>query len=62
MIPPEECPNCHASMRGIPIPQEIKYLHDGQEFFYRVISIYDRNADRHDHWKCPDCQHEWDKC
>jgi hypothetical protein len=59
MTPPEECPNCHASMRGLPIPEDLKPYYGNKEFFYRVISIYDVNADRHGHWKCPDCQHEW---
>jgi hypothetical protein len=55
---PEECPNCHASMRGQPIPEDMKkYYIEGLEFFSRVISVVDRDDGRH--WKCPDCQHEW---
>ena len=56
---PEECPKCHANLRGQPIPEDVKHHFGDKEFFLRVISIYDPNADRHDHWKCPDCQHEW---
>jgi hypothetical protein len=58
---PEECPKCHKSMQGEPIPE--KYLqHYGKKTHYsRVIALYDRSKDRTTHWKCPDCGHVWER-
>lgn len=55
-----ECPFCHVSWVGDPIPQE--YIDEGHyaegSHWKREIAIYDIDQDRTVAWKCPDCQNE----
>ena len=55
---PMKCPSCAADLQGDKIPEAHRSFYVGSHFS-RVISIYDRNKDAHDCWKCPDCEHEW---
>lgn len=56
---PERCPKCDADFDAGPIPEHQREHYAPPYRFYRVISIYDQWADRHSHWRCPDCGHEW---
>lgn len=59
MSHPDRCPKCDADLDGGEIPEDIRHNYSPPYRWGRVISIYDQGADRHDHWKCPDCAHEW---
>lgn len=59
---PEKCPSCDANFDAGPIPEEHRQHYSPPYRFSRVISVYDRDADRHGHWRCPDCSHEWGHC
>lgn len=59
----DECPACHASMRGDPIPKEYAAFYAADATHYsRVIgreipSLYDGVL----YWQCPDCGHDWNR-
>lgn len=55
---PNECPKCKADFDGGPIPENIREHYSPPYRWSRAISISVLDGD-HDHWKCPDCQHEW---
>jgi hypothetical protein len=55
---PKCCPQCNADFDAGPIPEDVRHLYAGDGRFSRVISV-DIGHDRHDHWQCPDCGHEW---
>lgn len=56
---PTECPRCAISLLGAPIPEELRQYYSGKRHYSRAISIYSRDQDAHDHWKCPYCGNEW---
>jgi DNA-directed RNA polymerase subunit RPC12/RpoP len=31
------------------------------KWYSRVIGLYDRGLDRTVSWRCPDCNHEWER-
>ena len=55
---PTECPQCKADFDAGPIPAGKRHLYAGDRFL-RVISVQNVARDRHDRWRCPDCEHEW---
>ena len=55
----DHCPGCGADMDGGEIPENIRQHYAPPYRWSRAVSIYDQDADRHDHWRCPDCNHEW---
>ncbi len=55
---PESCPQCKQSLLGKPIPENQQESF-GATHFSRVIGL--SNRDSVYAWKCPDCQHEWDR-
>lgn len=59
MAHPDQCPKCDADLDGGEIPEDIRHCYSPPYRWGRAISIYDRDADRHDRWQCPDCKHEW---
>ena len=60
-MPPTECPQCHADLRGGEIPLCDRAAFGGESRFSRCIAIYDRDKDRTTHWRCPDCGAEWER-
>jgi hypothetical protein len=62
-VEPKTCPNCSADLNGSPIPDE--YIKEGcygdATHFSRVIGIYSIEEDRTVAWRCPDCEHEWER-
>lgn len=56
---PTHCPACNAAFDGGPIPEKWHEHYSPPYRFSRVISVYDMDRDRHDHWMCPGCGHEW---
>lgn len=56
----EKCPNCSAELKGEPIPLPLQDAY-GDTHFSRKIGIYSVETDRTVAWKCPDCNHQWDR-
>lgn len=56
---PMHCPKCGSDMDAGEIPEEIREYYSPPYRFRRLISVQDPERDRHDHWQCPDCGHEW---
>jgi len=59
MMPPLTCPDCHADLRGQPIPPERHALY-GKTHFSRALGRYDLRRDMVVEWSCPDCGARWD--
>jgi hypothetical protein len=60
MVEPEECPFCHVSFKGDPIPEyHLKYFGNATHFLQGVIGIYSRESDRTVAWHCLACNKEW---
>lgn len=58
---PEECPKCGVSLKGDPIPEDVKKYYHG-DYFYRVKGIEFRGVyDGVAAWECPDCLHVWSR-
>jgi hypothetical protein len=71
------CPNCNADLDGDSIWEHFfKETGDEREAtkiadmygatrekgkFGRQIGLYDRDKDRTVAWKCPDCEHVWER-
>lgn len=55
---PKECPMCKADFDGGPIPEKDRHHYSPPYRWSRVIGV-ELDDDRIDHWKCPDCGHEW---
>lgn len=56
------CPNCKKDLTGDSIPEEYKDLYaDGSTHYSNRIGIYSRELDRTTHWKCPYCDHIWER-
>lgn len=53
-IEPDECPACHKSWVGDPIPEESQHLF-GATHFRHEIGV-ETNRDAIDHWLCPFCE------
>lgn len=51
----ERCPNCDSDQR------DREHLVDGEPKYWRTIGVYDRDRDRTVAWKCPDCNHQWER-
>ena len=58
METPTECPKCHADMDGGPIPKNIRRHYSPPYRWSRLIGV-ELDGDCIDHWRCPDCGHEW---
>lgn len=54
----EQCPACHVSLQGDPIPAASQEMY-GATHFSRKIALYSRERDRTVAFKCPDCGHDW---
>lgn len=59
MPAPMECPSCHVSLDGGPIPEDMQQHYSPPYRWSRAVSVYSRDTDKHEHWMCPDCKHEW---
>lgn len=59
MLTPDRCPKCNADLDGGEIPEKMREHYSPPFRWSRAISVYNRVFDRHEHWKCPDCGHEW---
>lgn len=57
---PEFCPNCKVDFMGWAIPQEDWHCF-GARFGSRKFLVYDIDKDETVAYRCPDCQHEWDR-
>jgi len=58
----DNCPKCNVSLIGEPIPEESKEFYGEVTHFRRevgieVLGLYDGVA----FWRCPDCNHQWDR-
>lgn len=58
---PLTCPACKADLRGDEIPLRWRTDYGGATHFCRAIGIYSTELDRTTHWKCPDCNYEWER-
>jgi predicted Zn-ribbon and HTH transcriptional regulator len=58
MSTPTECPKCKADLDGGPIPENIREHYRPPYRWSRVIGV-ELDHDRIEHWRCPDCGHEW---
>jgi len=56
----ESCPQWGVDLQGKPIPEDEQHLF-GATHFNRKIGIYDMNEDRTTHYRCPDCDHMWER-
>ena len=56
---PKHCPECKADLDGGPIPEDIRENYSPPYRWCRAISVQTWEGDRHEHWRCPDCGHEW---
>jgi rubrerythrin len=71
------CPNCNADLDGGSIWETFFQLTGSEEEadrkaemyganrekgrWGRTIALYDRDKDRTVAWKCPDCEHTWER-
>ena len=71
------CPNCNADLDGDSIWETFFQLTGNEEEadrkaemyganrekgrWGRTIALYDRDKDRTVGWKCPDCEHVWER-
>ncbi len=71
------CPNCNADLDGDSIWETFFQLTGNEEEadrkaemyganrekgrWGRTIALYDRDKDRTVAWKCPDCEHTWER-
>jgi len=57
----DNCPKCGVSLIGDPIPEDIVEHYAGthwrREIGIEVRGVYDGVL----FWRCPDCEHEWDR-
>jgi predicted RNA-binding Zn-ribbon protein involved in translation (DUF1610 family) len=61
MSSPSECPSCKKAFKGPAIPEASQHFFGGAECFSTAIAIYDRLKDRTVAWRCPHCQHQWER-
>lgn len=64
MIGPDTrfCPNCGSDWRGEEIPEKDRHYFGGKTHFSRLIGVEIENGyDGVSFWRCPDCEHEWDR-
>ena len=59
--PPDECPACHADLHGEEIEPRSQPLFGGAKYFSLAIGIYSREEDRTTQWRCPYCEHVWNR-
>lgn len=57
----EKCPECGTTWIDKPIPEQYWENYSPPYFYSRVIGCYDRDLDRTAYWKCPDCEHHFDR-
>lgn len=55
-----ECPACHKSLVGKPIPRKLRAAY-GYTHYKLEIGLYDITRDRTTHWQCPWCKHMWER-
>ena len=69
------CPHCNADLRDRNIYEFFLDLYKGDEkraalsasnyggdgYFYKTIAIYNQEKDRTTHYKCPNCNGEWNR-
>lgn len=56
---PSKCPECDRSFKGDPIPEKDRHWFGDYTHFRTCIGITD--GDSVYEWKCPYCQHVWDR-
>lgn len=51
----DKCPHCNANLIGDEIPENRREFFGGATHGSRLIAIYNRDTDRTEYFKCPDC-------